>query len=212
MMKKLLVSGLAFLSALAFYAQPVFADTATTDTDEVAQSGTATTDASISLTGGEITLLKTPSLKFGAHEITANTQDITIDANNSDNGLSTPITVQNAGQASGWHVTMQVGQFTGDNGHVLKGATLTLTQEQHRVTSYSSISVAPTGITDKVVATAGTSSAPVTVLSAAKDETDPVGVGLWRSYLDSATLHIPAGNVSGNYTSNLTWTLSNAPQ
>lgn len=212
MMKKLLVSGLAFLGTLALYVQPVFAATvpADTDTDEVAQSGTATTDASISLTAGSITLLKTPSLKFGAHEITAKTQDITIDTKTSGNGLSTPITVQNAGQASGWHVTMQVGQFTGDNGHVLKGATLTLTQ--NRVTSDSSISVAPTGITDKVVATAGTSSAPVTVLNAAKDETNPVGVGLWRSYLDSATLHIPAGNVSGNYTSNLTWTLSNAPQ
>lgn len=212
MMKKLLVSGLAFLGTLALYAQPVFAgtDTPTPDTDEVAQSGTASTDASISLTGGLITLLQAPSLNFGTHEITAKTQDITIDAKTSGNGLSKSIAVQNAGQASGWHVTMQVGQFNGDNGYVLKGATLTLTQ--NRVTSDSSISVAPTGITNKVVAAAGTSSAPVTVLNAAKDDTNPVGVGLWRSYLNSATLHIPAGNVSGNYTSNLTWTLSNAPQ
>ena len=56
-----------------------------------------------------------------------------------------------------------------------------------------------------------TNSSAQTIFSAADGNT---GVGVWQSMPDKAatTLAVPAGNVAGSYTADLTWTLTNAPQ
>lgn len=199
MWRKLIGLAAAVLGTGILSAQTVHADT--TDPQ---------TKANITLTAGNLTLKQAPNIDFGAQKITASGQTYKATT------VSPTLKVMNAGQDTDWAVNLQVGTFTSSK-HTLKGATLSLSNNTVSP-SDSTISQAPTGIAAgaEVTAAASDTGAAVTVLDADRKNLDTtqyssLGVGNWLSSY-SASLDVPAGNVAGDYSADLTWTLSNAPQ
>lgn len=199
---------------------------------------TATTNASINLkAGAAITLDSAPDYDFGTQTIKANS-DTEANLNISEN-KSNVLQVTNPGLASGWSVTLQLGQFqTADGSRQLKGATLDLSKNSDFAgagalagTSKHEAGVATTnnnaselgdpvpynkttGVTSYVAN--GRPLAQSFNFAAGGDPVDMFmafanqGVGIWQTAFD-ANLKIPAGNVEGSYKADLTWTLTNAP-
>lgn len=120
---------------------------------------------------------------------------------------------------SGWNVTAQITDFKTTAGKVLTGAVLTMpTGTTHLAGDKDDATTNPKPTT-KSIALNGTSQA---FMSAEKS----AGIGTWMDYMfennntavDDATdknatsLYIPQGNSAGDYSADLTWTLSDAPQ
>lgn len=127
---------------------------------------------------------------------------------------STPVQTVNPGLKTNWGVTVKSSQFVTTSKTELQGAVLTLTKTG--VTS-------PTGSTSSTALTAedsialnGDGTSEQSVVKATGNENitgdaKAVGVGTWNTNFDTASLAVPDGNTAGDYTSNLTWTLKNAP-
>ncbi|WP_125570838.1 WxL domain-containing protein [Lacticaseibacillus songhuajiangensis] len=145
-----------------------------------------------------ITLDKVPTIEFGTHTISA--KDQTYEATS-----VTDLQVTNPGYDSGWDVTMAAGPFksTDDTSAAeLRGAILKLgagaTTDPNGNSSAASVN-----------AFDGNNSKAQSVFTAV-DGTQGVGANIDSFTPDKATLFVPAGNVAGDYTSTLTWTLSSA--
>lgn len=143
------------------------------------------------------------------------------------------LTVRNPGFDSGWQVTVTAGDFTrNSDGRQLKGAVLTVGNEaavtSGKVTGSSDagagqvtagaddqdLSGKPTSpISDAGFSLQlGANSAATPIFSAAANKSQ--GVGTWSLNFGSGnvSLDIPAGNVVGDYSADLIWTLKNTPQ
>ncbi len=192
-----LVLNIAATSVTAFAAEG-------DDTTVAAQKG-ATTNAKAKLTDTDdkgnknaITLDKAPNIDFGSKQITSTGAKF-------DGAVSIDdvLQVSNPGVDSGWSVSLAASAFTG-NGKTLKGATFTLKAGTPDLNNTNSAKATPDDYSN--VAGAGQAG---TVLSAA-DGTQGVGVNTDTYDKANASLDVPAGNVAGDYTATLTWTLSDA--
>jgi hypothetical protein len=165
------------------------------------------TDAKASLTDtddkgnkNEITLDSAPEINFGSQQITATgnkfTQADTITSN---------IQVTNPGVDSGWNVTLAASDFTSATGATLKGATFKLDAGAASINNTNSAAATPAAYTNV------TGSNASTVVFSAADSTQGVGINYDTNDKSTASLDIPAGNVAGDYTANLTWTLADTP-
>ncbi len=146
---------------------------------------------------------------------------------------SMQLTVRNPGFDSGWQVTVTAGDFTrNSDGRELKGAVLTVGNkaavasgnatdssdaDAGQVTAGADdqdLSGKPTSpISDAGFSLQlGTNSAATPIFSAAANQSQ--GVGTWSLNFGSGnvSLDIPAGNVVGDYSADLIWTLKNTPQ
>lgn len=109
------------------------------------------------------------------------------------------------GTGAGW--TLQVnydGKGFTDGDNTLKGAKLTLPTGEAATTA-DNIAVDQPAATYNV----SVNDSAQTIMSAAANK----GLGVWGDKMDPAAVHleVPAGNLAGNYTATLVWTLSDAP-
>lgn len=167
---------------------------------------TQTTNATAALTqpgttpGGSdnLKLESAPTFDFGSQELSG-----TGNTFNEAATVTGDLTVNNIGNTSGWNVTVARSEFL-DGSTTLKGADLKLEQGTVSATSSDNTSTAPTTMLADLK---NTSAAPVFTAAAGN------GIGEWKDVfaVSNASLYAPAGNVAGNYTASLTWTLTNAP-
>lgn len=213
MKKTTLILGLtAFLGCMSGYTHAV---AAASDTDETVQV-TAQMDA-----GSAISLNSAPAFDFGTK--TVDTDGATYPA---ESGQDTPLGITNPGTKTGWRVTATLGEFetnrlvpTAD--HIkLAGAKMILTPNQN----YKGSDEASKTITDKVLWTTNDNTSTgstlptagkVTLVAGGGEEVlfsanAGAGVGVWQTAFN-AQLVVPAGNVEGNYSADLTWSLVNVP-
>ncbi|WP_125710833.1 WxL domain-containing protein [Lacticaseibacillus porcinae] len=189
MFKQIITAALAIVTTAVVGGQAVHADV-TSDT-------AATTKGSITLTtGGAITLNQAPDLDFGQKPISTTATTYTTKG-------SAPIQVTNPGFTSGWSVSVAASKFTTGK-YDLKGAELTVNVKNIAAADGSNTSASPDA-PHNAIEPGGSA---VNVFSAATD----AGVGVWNNSWDTVILAVPAGNVAGDYKSELTWTLSDAPQ
>lgn len=166
-------------------------------------SGTQGTKGTIELTlpknedgsSNGIELTKAPSIDFGSQEIKSDGGDY------QSKTIDSALQVINHGVDQDWTVTLTAGEFTGDKG-TLTGATLSLAKGTAAAEAQDNKSGAAEAV-------AYTGNVANTVFSAAKGN----GVGTWNDTFNGtdANLNVPAGNVAGSYTADLTWNLNNAP-
>lgn len=211
------VAAAAFAATAAFSATSVFADDTkgadTTSTKVSDGNATATTHGNITLTKADgtdpdnpytdITLVKGATIDFGSAPVSTGAH--TYNATNEDN-----VTVVNPGVASGWSVTAKASDFTGASG-TLRGAELTLGLGAATTSEGDNQSEAPTTTNEGNTKGVKITGAGATVLNAADSLH---GVGTWSAAVDKAvtSLSVPAGNVAGTYTAEITWTLANTVQ
>ncbi|GEO75301.1 hypothetical protein FD30_GL000625 [Levilactobacillus namurensis DSM 19117] len=201
----LLTGAAALVLGLSGLAVPALADTTTTtsssSTPTTSQSTTASetftnpTDASISLDSA-------PSIGF-AGAITPNTKsNESYTATSADN----PVEVSNQGLGSGYNVQVANSAFTNAAGNTLGGAVLSLGAPEVAAANTGNPSAAP-------VASAVTLKGDGTN-SLLLDAPVNGGLGVFDADLDLAdvTLAVPAGQLPGTYTSNLTFTLGDTAQ
>ncbi|WP_334329766.1 WxL domain-containing protein [Companilactobacillus sp. HBUAS59699] len=158
-----------------------------------------TTTAKVGLTSDEtdkVTLTNAPNIDFGSQKI--GTEPLTLHAANVDDN----ITVSNPGLGAGWIVTLSSTPFT-DGEKTLNNAELSFAPGTVKSEEDDNQSTAPTG------AAITSNGADQTIFSALPN----TGIGIWNNTYanEDITLDIPAGNLAGNYTSILTWTLTDGP-
>ncbi|MBL3530465.1 WxL domain-containing protein [Companilactobacillus zhachilii] len=197
-LKNSLLVGAAFLGLGSLGLGGYVAKAATTPT-----SSTTPATASATLTPGTITIKSAPSISFGTVDSSAD------DTSYASTAFSNSLQVANPGEPTGWTVSLSDTPFTDGTtgGATLKGASLSLDDSDAtpvKADDADNVSTAP-----KFTSSATISSAPVTILDAAAGE----GVGSFTTSYNGgdATLKVPAGNIGGSYTSQLSWTLTNAP-
>ncbi|WP_251947185.1 WxL domain-containing protein [Levilactobacillus brevis] len=127
---------------------------------------------------------------------------------------NTPVQTVNPGLKTNWGVTVKSSQFVTTSKTELQGAVLTLTKTGVTSPTGSTSSTAPTA--EDSIALNGDGTSEQSVVKATGNENitgdaKAVGVGTWNTNFDTASLAVPDGNTAGDYTSNLTWTLKNAP-
>jgi hypothetical protein len=173
---------------------------AATFTDGDGTNGTSTGTVNLEQDkDAKITLDSAPDLDFGTLNIGATT------INAKAQTVTDKLQVSNPGLESGWNVTVSGTPFkTADGTKTLNGAVISL---NGIVTPNDSDNkgAAPTTQLVKI------NDQGQSIFTAAKE----AGIGTWLHTVnandESAQLDIPEGNVAGSYTSDLTWTLSNAP-
>ncbi|MFC6181723.1 WxL domain-containing protein [Lactiplantibacillus daowaiensis] len=193
-MKKYVGTVIASLSLLT--ALPLAANADDTNTEK---QTTAKIELTQDETNKDITLDNAPTFDF----------DSNVNLNTSHTYKAQTVTdkvhVTNPGNSEGWSVSVTGSDFngTGDTSGALKGAKLSLNSgtvtpdDEANASTLPSTNNVDVNTSAQLVLTAGTGE----------------GVGLYSlNYdADNVELYIPAGNVAGTYTSNLTWTLGNAP-
>ncbi|PFO90339.1 WxL domain-containing protein [Bacillus cereus] len=152
---------------------------------------------------GDLTIDHVSSLDFGSFQLQSGT--VTLTANQeSDKDPNVQVT-DKRGTGAGWTLTVaQTQEFKSAEGHTLAGAKLTLPAGNLLTNNVNNKENAPS--TKSVVVNAE----PNVVMVAANGQ----GLGTWADQFarENTTLEIPSGNYAGSYESELTWTLSNAPQ
>lgn len=179
----------------------VLGATAQTASITKADDGTTST-ASVTFTlpeDSKIAIKSIPNIDFGSD--TVNTSGQTMQAQTID----APVIVDNPGFGDGWAVAVNASQFTDDNKSVnLNGAAITFTNGTVAATTDTNVSAKPE--VQQITVEAG---ADAKILLNAKSG---AGVGEYSATFANSevSLDIPAGNVAANYTSALTWTLTDA--
>lgn len=204
------VAAAAFAATAAFSATSVFAadepgDTGTTNESKTTTS-TKPSQATINLTPATdkdgnrlgVTLDAAPSIVFPEKTISNESKQY------NDGVASGPITVTNNGTDDAWSVSVKADSFV-DGTKTLKGAKLTLPAGTAKAADPSNQSAAPS--TQGASLDLKDGSASVDGIFAA---VSGAGVGTWDSTLAKSTLDVPAGNVAGNYSAALTWTLTDS--
>lgn len=208
--------------------------TVTANADDTTSTDSQKTTATVGLTAGttdpdgphsgSVRLVAAPDLIFGdaakgtpitGAAQTINATSIKTNANSSNNNATdankvtiqpSDVAVVNPGTSDAWKVDVKADNFvkTGATSTTLLGATINF--KGAVATNNDDASLNPAVAATPAV-TAGGDSA--TILSAANGS----GVGTWMNRLTNDTdLTIAGGNVAGDYTSNLTWTISNTPE
>lgn len=196
LLRNSLYIGAALLGLGSLGASTLVTKAATTPT-----TSTTPETASATLTPGTIMIKSAPSIAFGTVASSAD------DTSYTSTSFTSALQVANPGEPTGWSLTLADSPFTtaATGGLTLKGAALSLT-DTTPVTADDSdnVSSLPT-----FTGSTSVTSVPATILNAPAGG----GVGSFTAKFGSAdaTLRVPAGNIGGSYTSNLTWTLSNAP-
>ena len=202
-----LVSGVAAL-ALGLGIAPVYAATTDASSSSSASSAgptsqTTTTSADFDMNpNAAIELDSAPNIAFGTN-ITPNGK---IDMSYSATSVDKPVEVANPGLGSGWSVQVKNSAFTDTTGDTLKGAVLSLGEPDVAAANADNPSTAPTAAAVKLD---GTGNNVEAFNAAAKG-----GLGVWNSEYGIAeiVLAVPAGQMPGTYTSNMTWQLNDTPQ
>lgn len=184
-------------------------------------SGTSTTTANVTLNAesfsgdssdgntnglaGGIKLQSVPGFQFGTQTIDTSTSE----AHYVTANTLAPVTVINPGIATGWNVTVASGPMTSTNGDVLKASNLNLTagSPTSETTDNNADATANMPTFSNVILNTDGSSGNVPVATAAVKS----GLGTWNMPYTNATLNVAQNNLASTYTSNLTWTLTNAP-
>lgn len=207
--KAALLSGVAAL-ALGIGAVPAFA--ATTDTSSSSSSASSSVGPTAQTTkssaefdtspNAAISLDSAPNIGFGANATPNGKINMVYSATTADN----PIEVSNPGLGSGWNVQVKNTAFTDSAGDTLKGAVLSLGEPDVAAGNLGNPSTAPTAPAFKLDGS-GTN-----VL--AFDAVAKGGLGIWDAEygLAEITLAVPSGQVSGVYSSTMTWQLNDTPQ
>lgn len=151
---------------------------------------------------GPLTLDYVTNLEFGTHDVSIAAKTYT--ATNSTQPF-TQVT-DRRGTSTGWRLTVQAATFQSNGQSTLPGASLTF--ENGTAVSNLTDLTEPT-VSDSINVTTGGGAVTVTTANAGE------GRGTWvtRWSKDDVKLMIPQGTATeGTHTSQLTWTLSNAPQ
>ncbi|MDZ5606383.1 WxL domain-containing protein [Bacillus pseudomycoides] len=152
---------------------------------------------------GNLTIDHVSSLDFGSFQLQSGS--VTLTANQDSEKDPNVQVTDKRGTGDGWTLTVaQTQEFKSAEGHTLAGAKLTLPAGNLLTNNVNNKDNAPS--TKSVVVNAE----PNVVMVAAKNQ----GLGTWADQFarENTTLEIPSGNFAGSYESELTWTLSNAPQ
>ncbi|MBC1501308.1 WxL domain-containing protein [Listeria weihenstephanensis] len=161
------------------------------------------TDSDNSGTGntGALTIDFLSNVDFGEQKISNSTE--TYKAKNANPYVQV---TDKRGTGAGWTLTATASNFS-DGAKVLKGAQMSLNNGQVR-TRADNQSAAP------VVADVTLNGATQTIFSASED----AGMGTWLDVYagtdganENVTLRVPSGNLAGEYTSTITWTLEDSP-
>ncbi|KRL39567.1 WxL domain-containing protein [Lacticaseibacillus manihotivorans] len=148
--------------------------------------------------GAQVAISDAPNINFGTTAINSNGTDK--DADNID----APVTVTNPGFADGWTLKVAASNFTdAQTNRTIKSAQMTFDTATVAADDQNNVSAAP--VAQQAVLTTG--GAAQKIVGAA----DHAGVGTFSATFNPSNvhLHIPAGNVEGNYSADLTWTLVN---
>ncbi|KRM55836.1 WxL domain-containing protein [Lacticaseibacillus sharpeae] len=162
-----------------------------------------TTHATVTFTlpeDSKIEITSMPNIDFGSEQVNTSGQDI--QAKNID----APLSIDNPGFATGWHVDVAASNFTtSDKSVSLAGAAIKFTNGSVKATAAGNVSTVPT--VQPTTVQAGSDSQ--TLVNAAAG----TGVGAYDTSFANTevSLDIPSGNVAADYTSDLTWTLANTP-
>jgi len=224
-----LVAGFGFTTVTANAADTTATGSKTTTAKvNLTQKKVDPTDPTNPDTAGNIKLTEAPTFDFGSQEldgVTASyTKNIT-DTAASDGGIMTSnLQVVNPGAPSGWNIQVKSTGMATTDGVSLKGSDIALTSGAITTTNTDAsgaidTSNAPT-FSDTPVKIDLNNGAFVPVASAAASvgktesaaEVDAQGVGTWNMAFSKAALNIAGSNVAGQYTGNLVWALTNAPE
>lgn len=210
-----LVAAAAFATTAAFSASNVFAAD-TTKNDAPTTTGTiglnATTDGQPSNGSNDlpVELKSAPSVDFGNKTLNTAADSYTAET------VSAPIEVLNPGIATPWTVSAEATEFTDSTTNtVLKGAVLTMSNPDVSINNGKATQSAAANantLTFPTTAAITAFSSAATVKDEATGETKTQGVGTNDATFskENVKLDVPAGNVQGSYTSNITWTLTNS--
>jgi hypothetical protein len=149
-------------------------------------------DTSATVTGGSLSLTGAAPANFAGKSITGVDQTTTA-------ALATFSVSDLTGSGSGWHVTVEASQFTGD--HDLAAGSLSMSQPT--VASPDTTSPDPTVVTGPYIIDDGA----VSITSADTDE----GMGTYNFGATTLTLALPADVFADDYASTLTVTIVSAP-
>lgn len=195
-MKKRL--NLGFLSIAILFLFPIIGQAKTIQGD----NGTSTATVALTQdTSASITLNSVPDFDFGTSMINSDGNDLLAQS------ITDPLSVTNPGLSSGWTVTVSSAGFKAtDNNSVLK-ATLKLSQATITPSNTSNVSAKPT--TSDVILDPQNGANNTSIAKA----TPGTGIGTWNFTYSTANteLLIPAGSIPGNYSTDLTWTISELP-
>lgn len=151
---------------------------------------------------GNLTIDYVSSLDFGSFQLQSGA--VILKANQERQKNPNVQVTDKRGTGEGWTLTVaQTQEFKSAEGHTLAGAKLTLPAGNLKTNNINNNN-APTPKTVVVNADSNV------VMLAEKGQ----GLGTWLDQFarEQTTLEIPSGNYAGSYESELTWTLSNAPQ
>ena len=206
--------------------------TVTANADDTVKSGTQTTTAKVSLTAGSdtstdgngngdaggIKLTNVPNIDFGTQELdgkTAFNLDGKLSGNNE--AASQAVTVVNPGIGTGWNVQVRNDAMKSASDTTLMASTISLTAKDATPGAGS----ADTNSTRASDSTAELSAEPTfvsTALNTQGSENQKVaaaavggGLGTWNMNYSKANLQVNPRNVAGDYSTTLTWTITNAP-
>ncbi|VDG30983.1 cell surface protein [Lactobacillus sp.] [Lactiplantibacillus mudanjiangensis] len=188
--------GLMTLGVVALFAMPIAGQAAS-----IVSGGNTTATVNLEEdVNSDIEITSAPTIDFGTAKITASSMTLTA------NSIDDPITVKNPGKTSGWNVTVNSDGFKNGTGEVDLGATLNLDGGTPTPEEASNQSTAPTAPSTVAVDGTGADSNVFTAQIGA-------GMGTWTDVFSTSdvTLDIPAGASTDQYTTNLTWTLTNGP-
>lgn len=194
----LLLSGLVTVAGAAMISgQTAFA--ADAPKNEIATDGQKVTSVvKAKLTGSDtVKLTAVPDLDFGTKEITASVLDLGQTADGT-------VSVADArGAGAGYTVDVALTTpFTDASSHTLENSTLTLKNASGISTDNAAHTVADTKSVDL------TNDSAKNIITAGKDQ----GLGNWNYKISGLNLHVLAGAYAGDYTGQLTWTLTATPK
>lgn len=145
--------------------------------------------------GGNLVLNQVTEFDFGQQEISGQKVEYTL----VDPTAALPTQISDLrGTGEGWNVSVAITKFL-DGDKELKGAVLAL--PAGNLTSSESQSAAPSANELTV------NDSAQTAITAAVDS----GLGVWDKDYSGAKLTVPQGNLAGNYSATLTWTLTDGP-
>ncbi|WP_407891857.1 WxL domain-containing protein [Lacticaseibacillus sp. N501-2] len=207
------IAAAAFAATAAFSATSVFAagepagTTTDTTTDTTPTKTKANTTAKINLTVENskvglngITLDQAPAIDFSDQTLVATGYTY------KSKSITGALQVTNPGVDQGWTVQVSSSAFASDK-NTLKGAVLTL----NAGTVSNGQDNQSKAATPNAVTLNGSGAENANALTAA-DGTVGVGVTTESFAATDASLKVPAGNVAGDYSANLNWTLTDSVQ
>lgn len=210
-LKLSLFNSLAVLGLGVGLLAAVPAAAATTDSSSSASSGSSSattvenTQASATFTmdpNAAISLDSAPNIGFGSN-LTPNGK-----MNGSYTAMTSsgPLEVSNPGLATGWNVQLKNTPFTDAAGDSLDGAVLSLGNASVEAANTGNPSAEPMASNQTL---SGGGINQVVLNAVAKG-----GLGIWDADYSPAkiSLSVPAGQIAGDYSSTLTWQLSDTPQ